>query len=58
MHGMSSDSNQWVGLFFLVFVFPLWLTGMATFVYFWVHVALSALQQWADDEGYQIIRWA
>jgi hypothetical protein len=56
MHGMPSDPNQWVGLFFLVFVFPLWLAGMGTFVYFWVHVAPSALQRWADDEGYQIIR--
>ena len=56
MHGMSSDSNQWVGLFFLVFVFPLWLAGIGTFVYFWVHVAPSALQRWADDEGYQIVR--
>jgi hypothetical protein len=56
MHWMLSDPNEWVGLFFLIFVFPLWSAGMGTFVYFWVHVAPSALQRWADDEGYQIIR--
>jgi hypothetical protein len=56
MHGMPSDPNPWVGLFFLIFVFPLWLAGMGTFVYFWVHVAPSALRRWADDAGYQIIR--
>lgn len=56
MHGVPSDPNQWVGLFFLFVVFPLWLSGMGTFVFFWVHVAPSALQRWADAEGYQIIR--
>ena len=55
MQGVPSDSNQWVGLLFLFVVFPLWLVGMGTFVYFFVHVAPSALRRWADEEGYQII---
>jgi hypothetical protein len=53
---MPSDPNQWVGLIFLVFVFPLWLSGMGTFVYFWMHVAPLAVERWADNEDYQIIQ--
>jgi hypothetical protein len=56
MHQIPSALNQWVGLFFLVVVFPMWLWGMGTFVYFWLNVAPSGLQHWADAEGYQIIQ--
>jgi hypothetical protein len=55
MQAMSSDTNHWVGLLFLFVVFPLWLAGMGRFLYFFAHVAPSALERWADGEGYQII---
>jgi hypothetical protein len=56
MRWMASEPNQWVGLLFLIFVFPLWLSGMVTFVYFFVHVAPSAIRRWVDDEGYEMIQ--
>jgi hypothetical protein len=56
MQGVPSDSNQWVGLLGPFVFCPLWLVGMGTFAYFFVHVAPLALQRWADEEGYQIIQ--
>jgi hypothetical protein len=56
MQALPSDTNQWVGLLFLILVFPLWLAMMGTFLYFFVHVAPSALKRWADGEGYEIIQ--
>lgn len=55
MQGMSSATNHWVGLFFLFVWFPLWLAVMGRCLYFFAHVAPSALERWADGEGYQII---
>jgi hypothetical protein len=56
MYVAASNPSPWVGVFFLIVVLPLWLAGMGTLAYFWVYVAPSALQRWADVEGYQIIQ--
>jgi hypothetical protein len=54
MQAMTSHQDQWIGLFYLLIVFPAWLVGFGSFVYFYFHVAPSALQHWAHEQGYQI----
>lgn len=54
MQVIPSNPDQWVALFFLFVVFPAWLVGFGSFVYFYIHVAPSALRHWAHVEGYQI----